>query len=131
MTWTIIASHDPPKMIPEKEHNEYGLKGFKGENFKRSEVLCSVFLTLLFKDWRKKVEKLNVAVAASKAKCRPLTEEEFLIGLAILVGAAEFAKRGSDLFSVEDYFMEEGDDDYEKWPSLCPEWTELQPVQQV
>jgi hypothetical protein len=121
MTWTVIASHDPPDVIPEKEHNQYGLKGFKVENFKRSEVLCSVFLMLLFKDWRKKVEKLNVAVATSKAKCRPFTEKEFLTGLAILIGAAEFAKRGSDLFSVKDQFMEEGDDDDEKWPSLCPE----------
>jgi hypothetical protein len=43
MTWTVIASHDPPDVILEKEHNEYGLKGFKVENFKRSEVLCSVF----------------------------------------------------------------------------------------
>jgi hypothetical protein len=83
MTWIIIASHDPSDVIPEKE--QYGLKGFKVENFKRSEVLCSVFLMLLFKDWRKKVEKLNVAVAASKAKCRPFTEKEFLTGLAILI----------------------------------------------
>jgi hypothetical protein len=93
MTWTIIASHDPPNVIPEKEHKKYGLKGYKVENFKRSEVLCSVSLTLLFKDWRKKVEKLNVAVTASKAKCRPLMEKEFLTGLAILIGAAEFAKK--------------------------------------
>jgi hypothetical protein len=76
---------------------------------------------LLFEDWRKKVEKMNVAVALSKAKCRPFTEKDFLTWLAILIGAAEFAKRDSDLFSVKDQFMEEGDDDDEKWTSLYPE----------
>jgi len=70
MTWIVIASHDPPYVLPEKEHNKYGLKGFKIGNLKRSEVLCSVFLMLLFKDWRKRVEEMNVAVVGSKAKCR-------------------------------------------------------------
>jgi len=121
MTWTVIASHDPPDVIPEKEHNEYGLKGFKLKSFKRSEVISSVFLMLLFKDWRKKVEKMNAGVSASKTKCRPFTEKEFLTGLGILIGAAEFAKKGSDLFSVKDQFVEEGDDDDDKWASLCPE----------
>jgi hypothetical protein len=44
-----------------------------------------------------------------------------MTGLAILIEVAEFDKRGSDLFSVKDQFMEEGDDDNEKWPFLCPE----------
>ena len=75
---------------------------------------------LLFKDWGKKVEKMNAGVSASKTKCRPFTEKKFLTGLAILIGAAEFAKKGSDLFSVKDQFVEEGDDDDDKWASLCP-----------
>jgi hypothetical protein len=55
------------------------------------------------------VEKMNAAVAASKVKCSPFTEKEFLTGLAILIGAAQFVIRGSDLFSVKDQFMEEGE----------------------
>jgi hypothetical protein len=55
---------------------------------------------MLFKDWRKEIDKMNVEVAASKAKCRPFTEKKFLTGLAILIGAAEFAKRGSDLEKI-------------------------------
>ncbi len=43
MTWTVIASHDPCDVIPENEHNEYGLKSFKCGDYKRSEVLCLVF----------------------------------------------------------------------------------------
>jgi hypothetical protein len=30
--WTVIASHNPPDVIPEKEHNEYGLKNFDVAN---------------------------------------------------------------------------------------------------
>ena len=121
MTWTVIASHDPSDVIPEKEHNEYGLKSFKCGDYKRSEILCLVFLKLLFKDWRTKVEKMNAAVAASKIKCKPFTEKDFLTGLAILIGAAEFAKRGSDLFSAKDQLMEEGEEEDENWASLCPD----------
>jgi hypothetical protein len=50
MTWTAISSHDPSHVIPEKEHNEYGLKSFKCGDYKRSEVLCLGFLKLLFED---------------------------------------------------------------------------------
>ena len=44
-----------------------------------------------------------------------------MTSLGILIGAAEFAKRGSDLFSVKD--QQEGDDDEENevWQSLCAE----------
>jgi hypothetical protein len=58
MTWTVIASHDPPDVIPEKEHGvKYGLKGFQPCDFKRSEVFCLLFLKLLFKDWAEKSEE--------------------------------------------------------------------------
>ena len=74
---------------------------------------------MLFKDWRKKVEKLNEAVVASKCKCRLFTPKEFLVGLGIIIGVAEFAKRGSDLFAVKDQVGEEDEDDV--WASLCHE----------
>jgi hypothetical protein len=74
---------------------------------------------VLLIDWRKKVENLNEAVGASKSKCRLFTSNEFLIGLGIIIGAAEFAKRGSDLFAVKDQAGEEEED--EVWASLCYE----------
>jgi hypothetical protein len=115
MTWTVISCNDPPDVIPEQEYAMYGLKGFKCEDYKKSEVLAMMFLKLMFKTWKQKVEKLNAAVAASKIKCKPFTESEFLTGLGILIGAAEFAKRGSELFSVKDQVEEEE----EIWTSLC------------
>jgi hypothetical protein len=90
MIWTVIASHEP-------------------------EVISSVFLMLLFKDWRKKVEKMNAGVSASNQVQTLHRKGISDSGLAILIGAAEFAERGLDLFSVKDQFMEERDDD-----DFCP-----------
>jgi len=53
-------------------------------------------LQLIFKNWKRKVSKLNAAIGASSVKYRPFTEKEYLTGLGILIGAAEFVKRGSD-----------------------------------
>jgi hypothetical protein len=116
--WKVISSHEPSDVIPEKELKEYGLKGFNCNKFKISEILCLTFLRLLFKNWKQKVEMMNAAIEAAEVKCRPFSEREFLIGLAILIGAAEFAKRGSDLFSVRD---KDEEDEGEIWASLCPE----------
>jgi hypothetical protein len=98
-----------------------GLKGFRLEHFKKSEVISSIFLMLLFKDWKEKVVKMNEAVAASKAKCKLFSQKEFLVGLAVLIGAAEFAQRGCDLFSVKDQLTEDGEEENEAWKFLCAE----------
>lgn len=122
ITWKVIDSidPDPAEAIPEVHDNfEYGLKGFSCSHHKKSEIISGIFLRLLFKDWRTKVDKLNEAVLASKCKCRLFTPKEFLVGIGIIIGAAEFAKRGSDLFAVKDQAGEEEED--EVWASLCHE----------
>ncbi len=91
---------------------------FKLEDYKKSEVLALIFLKLSFKDWKEKVSKMNEAVTSSGNKLRPFSEKEFLTGLGMLIGAAEFAKRSCDLFGVRDQ-KEEDDDD--AWTSLCPQ----------
>ncbi len=122
MTWMVIASHDPPDVIPEKEHGvKYGLMGFQPCDFKRSEGFCLIFLKLLFKNWAEKVKKMNAAISASSAKCRLFTKKEFLTGLGIMIGAAEFAKRGSDLFYVKDQVVLDEEEEEENWASLCPD----------
>jgi hypothetical protein len=47
---------------------------------------------------------------------RLFSEMEFLTGLGILIGAAEFSQRGCDLFSTKD-----SADEDELWPTLCGE----------
>jgi hypothetical protein len=118
MTWKVIASHEPPDDIPEKDHRAYGLKEFKLEHLKKSAGILN-FLMLLFKDWKEKVVKMNEAVVASKAKCKLFSQKEFLVGLAVLIGAAELAQRGCDLFSIKDMLTEESEDKNEAWKSLC------------
>ncbi len=89
MTWMVIASHDPPDVIPEKVHGiKYGMKSFLSSDYKKSEVFCLIFLKLLFKDWMEKVKKMNAVICSSSVKCRPFMEKEFLTGLGIMIGAA-------------------------------------------
>jgi hypothetical protein len=119
MTWKVIESIDNDDVIPEHNNSQYGLKKFSCGDYKKSDIIAKIFLRLMFNDWREKVEKLNNAVIASKAKCRLFTGKEFLTGLAIIIGAAEFARRGSDLFGVKDQVADDDDDDTDAWPSLC------------
>ena len=117
VVWKVVAAVEPEDVIPERSASQkYGLKGFDISNHKKSEIFASIFLSLSFLDWRSKVEKMNVAVLASKAKTRLFSETEFLTGLGILIGAAEFAQRGCDLFSTKD-----SADEDELWPTLCGE----------
>ncbi len=120
VTWKVIASHDPPVIIPESDSMvKYGLKDFKLGQYKKSKILTSIFLKLSFKDWKSKVAKMNEAVEASKAKTRQFSPAEFLVDLGILVGAAEFAQRGCDLFAMKDRASE--GEQFEVWASLYPE----------
>jgi hypothetical protein len=118
MTWKVIACHEPPDAIPEKDTLPYGIKNFKLENCKKSEVIAPAFLMLLFENWKEKVVKMNEAVAASKANCKAFSNKEFLVGLGIMVGPTEFAKRGCDLFPVKD-LENEDDGKNDVWKSLC------------
>jgi hypothetical protein len=82
-------------------------------------VLCQLFLHLSFKDWKAKVSLLNEAVKRSKAKVKVFSAQEFLIGLGLLIGAAEFAQQGKDLFISQDQ-KKSCDGDVENWSSLIP-----------
>jgi hypothetical protein len=69
----------------------YGLKDFCFSNYRRSEVLAHIFLELMFQDWTRMVHAMNLAVEASKAKCKKFTNEQFLTGLGLIIGSAEFS----------------------------------------
>ena len=110
MTWKVIDSIDPDPVEQSLRYTTILSTGLSVSIVKITKKASSIFLRLLFKDWRKKVEKLNEAVVASKCKCRLFTPKEFLVGLGIIIGAAEFVKRGSDLFAVKDQGGEEDQD---------------------
>jgi len=48
-------------------------------SFRKSENFSSIFLRLSFKSWRSKVEKMNEAVLASKAKTRQFSDAELVL----------------------------------------------------
>jgi hypothetical protein len=120
MKWTVVEGHTPPtEKIISKTGTFYGLKGFNVGNFRKGKILVHMFLELSFLDWKLKVDKMNAAVEASKAKCKRFSCEEFLIGLGLIIGASEFSQKGVDLFGVKKG-EEEDDDDLEVWPSISP-----------
>jgi hypothetical protein len=120
MKWTVVEGHTPPTdKIISKTGTFNGLKGFDIANFRKGEILVHMFLELSFLDWKLKVDKMNAAIEASKAKCKRFSCEEFLIGLGLIVGAAEFSQKGVDPFGGKKG-EEEDDDDLEVWPSISP-----------
>ncbi len=71
LTWKVVDCHSPPgEELITKSSTSYGLKDFNIGNYKKSEVLVQMSLELMSYDWKGMVNKMNVAVAASKAKCK-------------------------------------------------------------
>jgi hypothetical protein len=73
MTWKVFESIDNNNVIPEHNNLQFGLKDFSCGDYRKSEIITKIFLCLMFRDWTEKLEKLNNAVVASKAKCRLIT----------------------------------------------------------
>jgi len=119
MKWTVVAFHSPPEeKLISKARLGYGLKEFVLDNYKKSDVLVNMFLQISYLDWKSKVAKMNLEVEASKTRCKKFTHEEFLIGLGLLIGAAEFSQKGVDLFGGKKGDQDE--DDFDEWPSISP-----------
>jgi hypothetical protein len=77
-----------------------GLIDFILSSYRQDEVLCQLFLHLSF--WKAKVSLLNETVRHLKVKVKIFSAQKFLIGLGLLIGAAEFAQKGKDLFISQD-----------------------------
>ena len=129
MKWKVITNYEPPDECLLQDistRKEFGLKNFSTMNHKRSEVLAEIFLNLMFMDWRNKVDKMNQWVDDEKCKCRKFTKEEFLIGLALIIGAAEFSQKGVDLFGNKE-LTDEDDDDLWHSISASPHFEQYMP----
>jgi hypothetical protein len=123
MKWLVV---DP--FVLEDEHNNnvapsepVGLKLFKSTDYSKETVMAELFLHLAFDDWRLAVAKINEAVEEqnnnnNKKKVRPFTDVEFLLALAIFIGAAEFGVQGINLWKEGDKI---GGED-EEWATMIP-----------
>ena len=120
MKWVVIDSWEGGPPNNNKSPSPVGLKSFKVHEHEKDVVLAKLFLHLTFADWRVIFEKLNDAVAVhnnnnSKKKVRLFTEVEFLTGLGLLIGAAEFGCRGVNLWREGDQSTS-GEEEY--WDSM-------------
>jgi hypothetical protein len=60
---------------------------------------------------------LNDAIEKAKAKCKKFSNEEFLTGLGLIAGSAEFSQKKIALFNIK----EEGpDNDDDVWQTILP-----------
>jgi hypothetical protein len=58
----------------------------EAKQYKKSVVLAHyIFLELRFQDWKRMMHEMNLAVEASKPKCKQFTNEEFLTGLELII----------------------------------------------
>jgi len=120
IAWTVIEDWDPEEPVLEID-TAFGLKSFDSRQYKQSEVLAHLFLHLSFADWRVTLDKMNQAINEAnnnnnKKRVRVFSAEEFLTALGLMIGAAEYGGRGSQLW--------EGQADCcggEKWESLVPD----------
>jgi len=129
MKWKVVATFEPPDeyLLGDTLNREsFGLKNFSSTDYKQSEVLADIFLQLSFMDWKCKVEKMNEAVKAEKCKCRKFSQEEFLIGLALIIGAAEFSQKGVDFFGSKE-ILDNKDDDLWHSISASPRFEQYMP----
>jgi hypothetical protein len=56
----------------------------------------------LLPDWKQKVQILNDAIASSNANIEKFMNQEFLIALGLLIGAADFSQIGKDIFAMNE-----------------------------
>ena len=82
MKWKEVALHDPSDDSLLKEFHPVEKNGLKVFNcFDYNKIAA-------FLDWKETVNKPNAAVAAEKCKCKKFSEEDFLVGLTLIIGAA-------------------------------------------
>lgn len=126
MKWKVVEKYEPPDedlLEDYKSADDFGFIDFCSSKyslkFKKSEVLLEFFLQLSFIDWKEKVKKMNDAIASASCKCKKFSDEEFLIGLALMIGSSEFSQKGVELFSSKDQVCND-DDEEDFWRSISP-----------
>jgi hypothetical protein len=121
VTWTVIEDWDPVDALVEDDRAAYGLTSFNAKEHSQNEVIAQLFLHLAFADWQVTLEKMNDAIIqhnnkSNSKKVKLFSPEEFLIAFGLLIGAAEYGARGSQLWDT----MRDSQGG-EHWDSMVPE----------
>ena len=118
MTWSVIPEYTNLQHVPIRDEGFLGIKDLrlKQKITQSALLLAELFLQLTFKDgeWERGLATMNMKILlhneslscsrsskGSGGRGRPLQKfspKEFLIGLALLVGAADCAEKGENLW---------------------------------
>ena len=121
VTWKVVESHE----VEEAEERAYiGVRHIYLHREQRDTMFASLFLHLAFPDWCLRFVQMNRSVAewnknkASFRKKKEFDEEEFLVGLGLIIGAAGFPENGIQLFTGGDKKADDNLD--ESFMSIVP-----------
>jgi hypothetical protein len=92
MIWKVIANQKPDcnAILEEKESSLVGgLKDFNSNDYVHSSIFAQLFLKLAIKDWKARVQLLNLTITTSKAHVDKFTYSECLVDLGITISLAE------------------------------------------
>ena len=90
----------------------------KVSSLNESTIFVELFLKLSYKHWLSKLEKMNRHVEETNTKnpkrpTKMFTPSEFLVGHAIIIGAACYSQSGAALFTA-------GKEEDDTWDSISP-----------
>jgi hypothetical protein len=102
--WTVIPGYTSTSPLSAHPNDSHGLKYLM--ELPKNTVLASLFIELMSKDKAHilvLLSKMNRAIREARdSKAKEFAPEEFLIGIALLIGACEFEQQGVNCFSSRD-----------------------------
>jgi hypothetical protein len=104
IVWTVVSDYCNPNCLME-ENGPGGLKNIEDIRCLLSSIqLCKIFLKLFLGDsLYSRVQGMNEYIWSQRSsKCKVFTETEFIVGLGLIIGAAEFVQQGKELFINSD-----------------------------
>ena len=98
--WTVVEEHSSPPF--KKRAMKYIGFNWDAVEYSREDpfVFAKMFLSLMFDDWQFSLVKMNSTISeeACSSTAKTFLTEEFLKGLAVMIGASCFNQKGYHLF---------------------------------
>lgn len=103
--WTVIEEHHSDD-LPDNNAQFLGVKGIELHRLDRNIIFSTLFLHLMFRDWRASLQKMNAAISyhneeESENNINLFTESEFVIGFALMIGASCYSDQGKLLWLID------------------------------
>ena len=101
--WTVLNDHLPDRMPSYRSSMDIGFN-FEEVEYGETDpfIFAKMFLSLLFKDFKRSLNKMNDFVVKDPLQVRKFGINEFLKGLGIWVGASCFGQKGHMLFQKKE-----------------------------